>query len=64
MYKGNGIYNGAVLTAVLFTAPASVGVVLLGKVDQAGEGEHGHAHQQHQQAQLLVGLCKRKKIKK
>ena len=40
------------------SSPASVRIVLLGKVDQAGEGEDGHADQKHQQAQLLVGLHK------
>jgi hypothetical protein len=33
-----------------------VPVLLLGEVDEAGEGEDGDGHQDDQQAQLLVGL--------
>ena len=31
-------------------------VIFLSKVDEAGEGEHGHRDQHEQQPQLLVGL--------
>ena len=36
--------------------PGPGGVVLLGEVDQRGEGEDRHAHEEHEQAELLVGL--------
>ena len=36
--------------------PGAGGVVLLGKVDQGGEGEDRHPHEEHEQAELLVGL--------
>jgi hypothetical protein len=29
---------------------------LFSKEDEGGEGEDSHAHQQHEEAQLLVGL--------
>ena len=36
--------------------PGAGGVVLLGEVDQGGEGKDRHAHEEHEQAELLVGL--------
>lgn len=36
--------------------PGPGGVVLLGEVDQGGECEDRHAHEEHEQAELLVGL--------
>ncbi len=37
-------------------AAGLVVALLLGEVDQAGEGQDGHRHQQHQQTKLLVRL--------
>ena len=36
--------------------PGPGGVVLLGEVDQGGEGEDRHPDQEHEEAELLVGL--------
>ena len=36
--------------------PGPGGVVLLGEVDQGGEGEDRHAHEEHEQAELRGGL--------
>ena len=36
--------------------PGAGGVVLLGEVDEGGEGEDRHPDQEHEEAELLVGL--------